>query len=185
MNKLLLFVLIVFLSLFVANAQDSRYGIRVGANLSSISSDDIEEDAEDARIGVAVGFFAEYYVTNHISIQPELQFSSQGNKAEDLRVNYIQLPVIFKYNFNQVINLQLGPQAGLKIWEWEDNGLREANFNTINFAAVGGLGFNITDNFYIDARYEYGINNLYEQEGIQREFKGNLTNIQLSIGYRL
>lgn len=185
MIKKILLPIIFFLFLFNVHGQDSRYGMRIGANLSSISSDNIPEDLDDSRIGVVVGFFAEYALTNRIGIQPELQFSSEGNKEDNLRINYLQLPILFKYNFNEIVNIQLGPQAGLKIWEWEDDGIMEDNFNTFNFAAVGGIGFNINDNFFIDARYIYGLTNVYEDEGDQTGFEGNTTNIQLSFGYRL
>ena len=185
MNKMLLCICLLLTSFYLVQGQESRYGIRIGGNYSAIISDNLTGDFEDERIGMVIGFFAEYRLTNKINIQPELQFSNEGNKEDGLKLNYLQLPILFKYNFSQVVNLQLGPQVGLKIWEWEDDGFIEQNFNTFNFAAVGGLGFNINDNFFIDARYAYGLTNVFEDEGVQSGFDGNTSVVQLSVGYRL
>lgn len=185
-KNLLLFCAICF-GFILSNAQETRYGLRIGANISSISLDspnDIADGLEDGRFGVAVGFFAEYYLSEKVGLQPELQFSTQGNKNEALRVNYLQLPVVFKYNFTETFNIQLGPQAGLKIWEWEDKQDFEADFNTFDFAVVAGLGVNITDNFFADVRYAYGLTDVFEDvPGI--ELEGNNGNIQIAVGYRL
>lgn len=166
-------------------AQESKYGIRAGVNISSISSDNIPEDLEDSRIGVVVGFLAEYAINNKISIQPELHYSAQGNKEEDLRVNYLNLPIFLKYNVTNIFNVHIGPQAGLKIWEWEDNEADVVDFGTFDFSGVVGLGANITDNFFIDVRYALGLTNVFDEDGNGIELDGNNRNIQVSVGYRL
>ncbi|MDY8135770.1 porin family protein [Aquimarina sp. 2201CG5-10] len=182
MKKALLFAIICLIAgLINTQAQEARYGIRAGINISSISSDDIPEDLEDNRIGVVVGFLAEFALTEKLGIQPELQYSSQGNKDDNLRVNYLQLPVVLKYNFTDIFNVQLGPQAGIKIWEYENN----ENYNTFDFAVVGGIGVNITDNFFVDARYALGLSNVFDDEGLPTSIDGNSRNIQISVGYRL
>ncbi len=186
MRKILLCTSIILVTItFGSYAQESSYGIRLGANLSSISSDDIPEDLEDSRFGVVVGFLAEYPITEKVSIQPEFQYSSQGNDDETLRVDYLQLPILLKYNFSNKFNVHIGPQIGLKIWEWEDNAGIDANFNTFDFTAVAGLGVNITESFFADLRYGFGLSNIIDDEGIPGGAEGNNRNIQLSFGYRL
>ena len=136
MKKTLLCVTILLLSISGVFAQENSYGIRLGANLSSISSDDIPENLEDSRFGIVVGFLAEFPLTEKLSLQPEFQYSSQGNDDETLQVDYLKLPVFLKYNFSDTFNIHIGPQVGLKIWEWEDNAGIDANFNTFDFAAA-------------------------------------------------
>lgn len=182
MKKTLLFItFLTICSWGITQAQESKYGVRAGINISSISSDDIPENLEDGRIGMVFGFLAEFALTEKISLQPEIQYSSQGNKDENLRVNYIQVPVVLKYNFSDIFNAQIGPQAGIKIWEWENN----ENYNTLDFAAVAGIGVNITDNFFADLRYAFGLSNVFDDEDIPGGFEGNSRNIQISVGYRL
>lgn len=185
MNKTLLLISALLIGITTINAQESRYGIRIGANLSSISSDDITGDLDKNRIGVVVGFFADYALTQKLRLQPELQYSGQGNKDKDLRVNYLQVPIIFKYNITDLINVQLGPQAGIKIWEWEDNQANIADFSTFDFAGVAGIGVNITDNFFVDLRYAFGLSNVFDKDGSSIEIDGTSRNLQLSVGYRL
>ncbi|WP_109300789.1 porin family protein [Aquimarina sp. AU474] len=186
MNKTLLFTLTILLAFtFGAIAQDNSYGIRLGANLSSISSDDIPANLEDSRFGIVVGFLAEYPITEKVSVQPEFQYSSQGNDDETLRVDYLQLPILLKYNFSNTFNVHIGPQVGLKIWEWEDNAGIDANFNTFDFTALAGVGVNITESFFADLRYGFGLSNIIDDEGIPGGAEGNNRNIQLSFGYRL
>lgn len=184
MKKKLLFICVLMFGVLSTNAQASRFGVRIGANLSSIGSDDIADDLDKGRIGVVVGFFGEYALTEKLSIQPEIQYSGQGNKDENLRADYIQVPIVFKYNFNHIFNIQLGPQAGIKIWEWEDKEEGSIDFNTFDYAVVGGIGVNITDNFFVTARYAYGLANVFDDD-LPISLDGNNTVIQISAGYRL
>lgn len=179
--KRLLFLIVLVTGNYIATAQEGRYGIRAGVNFSSIDSDDIDEDLEDGRIGITVGFVAEYMFSDTFSIQPELQYASQGNDDEVLQVDYLQLPVLFKYNFSEAVHMFLGPQPGLKIWEWEDNGNLEVDFNTFDLAALAGIGIFITEEFFIDIRYSYGFTDVFDSDGI----KGSNRNIQVGVGYRL
>ncbi|MGY3793052.1 porin family protein [uncultured Aquimarina sp.] len=184
MNKKILLIFVLLITCITINAQESKYGIRIGANLSSISSDNITGDLDQSRIGVVVGFLADYRLTNKLRIQPELQYSGQGNKDRDLRVNYLQLPILLKYNITDVFNVQLGPQAGIKIWEWEDNQADTTDFGTFDFAGVIGVGANITDNFFVDLRYALGLANVFDEDA-GLNIDGTSRNIQLSVGYRL
>ncbi len=185
MNKTLLLVFTLLIGTLTITSQESRYGIRIGANVSSINSDDITGDLDQSRIGVVVGFLADFALTEKLRLQPEFQYSGQGNKDKDLRVNYLQLPILLKYNITDLFNVQLGPQAGVKIWEWEDNQDDTFDFGTFDFAGVAGIGLNITDNFFVDLRYAIGLSNVFDEDGSSFRFDGNNTNIQLSVGYRL
>jgi len=186
MKKNLLCTTFFFLFSFIMiYAQDVSYGARIGANLSSISSDDIPENLEDSRFGIVVGFLAEIPLSEKWSLQPEFQYAEQGNDDKALQVNYLQLPVFLKYNINYSINIHIGPQVGLKIWEWEQNGMLEADFNTLDFAGVAGIGVNITENVFADLRYGFGLSNLIDDENIPDGFDASSRNIQLSFGYKL
>ncbi len=185
MKKNLLWTLAIFLfAIANSNGQEAVFGIRLGANLSSISSSDIPKDLEDSRLGVVVGFLAEYPLNENWSLQPEFQYSSMGNDDESLRVDYLQLPIFIKYNISELFNVHIGPQASLKIWEWEDKTTSQANFNTFNFSAVAGFGVNITENFFADIRYAFGVTNIFDTTN-SLDIEGNTRNIQLSVGYKL
>ena len=65
MNKnILLAFVITLLSYFAINAQQSRYGFRMGINYSDIDFEDNSVGIfgeNDARIGFAAGFFGQYF----------------------------------------------------------------------------------------------------------------------------
>ena len=180
MKKNILLALVVLFALNMISAQDAKYGFRLGINISSLNSD-LSGDFEDGRVGVAAGFLAEFPINNKWSLQPEIQYSAQGNQNDQLRTDYINLPILLKYNFTDIVNVFAGPQAGLKIWEWENN----ENYKTFDFAAVVGLGFNITENFFADVRYAYGLVNVFEDDGLFGNFDANSSNIQIGVGYKL
>ncbi|WP_024769340.1 porin family protein [Aquimarina macrocephali] len=186
MKKTVLFtvILLIFVAL-KSQSQEITYGVRLGANLSSISSDDIPENLKDSRFGIIAGFLAEVPINQKWSIQPEFQYSSLGNDDESLRIDYLQLPILLKYNFSELFNVHIGPQVGLKIWEWEDNSTVETNFNTFNLSAVAGIGVRITENFFADLRYGFGVSNVIDDEDIPGGAKGSNRNIQLSFGYKI
>lgn len=186
MKKTVLFTVALLMCIALkSKAQEITYGVRLGANLSSISSDDIPENLKDSRFGIVAGFLAEVPINQKWSIQPEFQYSSLGNDDESLRVDYLQLPIILKYNFSKLFNVHVGPQVGLKIWEWEDNSSGEINFNTFNLSAVAGIGVSITENFFADLRYGFGVSNIIDDQDIPKGAKGSNRNIQLSFGYKL
>ncbi|WP_459209625.1 porin family protein [Aquimarina rhabdastrellae] len=185
MKKSLLFGLITLMfGVYTIQAQGSKYGMRIGVNASSIDSDNLTGDLDENRYGLVVGFLAEYNLSDKWSLQPELQYSAQGNKEKNLRTNYLQLPIILKYNVTNTFNVHAGPQVGLKIWEWEDK-LDAFDNSTFDFAGVVGVGVDVFENFFVDLRYALGLTNVFENDMPSLDIDGQSRNIQLSIGYKL
>ncbi|MBW4970756.1 PorT family protein [Croceibacter atlanticus] len=183
----LLTTMFTLLSVFSIHAQRVTgvlSGFKAGINVSSLNSDATEIDEIDARVGFQAAFFVEIPFSRSFSFQPELQYSAQGGKQEEFRVNYIHLPLLLKYNVTDYLNIHLGPQVGLKIWEWEQD--QNDNFNNLNYAVSGGLGANLSDNFFIEARYVYGLSNITEdvnEFNVDQDIKNSY--VQVSLGYRL
>ena len=185
MKKSLLFTLIFSVGIACSmQAQRGIYksGFKTGVNISSLSSDGDIESIDESRIGYQATFFLEIPFDAYFSFQPELQYSAQGAKNENFRANYINLPLTFKVHASEFLNFHLGVQGGVKIWEWENRD----NFQTISYAALGGLGINLSEDFFIEGRYVYGFSNLLEDDN-SFNFQEDLTNsyIQLSLGVRL
>src|SRR5690606_33762994 len=101
MKKLLLLLLATGFSSLSANAQ-IEYGLRGGLNMSTLQGD-IENT--DNYLSFHLGLSAAFKVADKLSIQPEIQYSSQGtnynyflqegNYSEsiegELRLQYINL----------------------------------------------------------------------------------------------
>ncbi len=205
MTRKTLFILmgLLFVGVSLQAQEENRYGFRIGANYSELEFDDgvsglIVDKDKDARIGFMAGFFAQYFLSEKWSIQPELQYSAQGERtkvtgvntgvqgasSEDrLKVNVLQLPVFLNLHFKKLV-LSVGPQAGIRIWEWE----RQDNYETFQFSVTGGVGYEITDNISVNARAAYGISDAIDATRIEgSNFSGTAKNhyVQLSLAYRM
>ncbi len=175
-----IFTLIAVVAMFATtqvNAQNFRYGIKGGLNLATFGG----KDAKDVKFGTAwnVGLVSEYVLNEKMAIQPEILFSHQGAKVNDVKhkLNYVTLPVMFKYDVYEGLNLQVGPEIGyLLVGKAGDtkvtNKMRRFAYG-LNF----GAGYKFTDNIILDARYNLGLSKLYKDSyTFNRVF-------QLSIGY--
>lgn len=175
MRKNLLLAVFLFTG-FLMQAQNVTSGIRVAVNISNL---DFEPDAtfgNTHRNGLAMGAFVDYAFSDKISIMPELMYSAEGGKEENLRVNYIQLPITLRYHIGE-LSIGVGPQANLKIWDYEDG------YKTFNFSGVAGLQYDILENLFLDARFSYGFGNILDDNVANIEATNST--IQLGIGLKI
>ena len=114
---------------------------------------------DESRIGFAAAFFAEFPISEKLSFQPEFGYSAQGNKFESLRYEYLQLPLGLKLNLKSFF-VNAGPQVGLKISAFEQSD----NFTSFDFSGFGGIGYQLTDNIFIEARYTIGFAEVFEDD---------------------
>lgn len=175
MKKTLLLLAFIMVSSFTF-AQSSMYGVRAGLNISNLDFEPSPTFNNTHRNGFAIGFFGEYDLCKTFAIAPEIQFSAEGAKDRDLRIDYIQIPILFKYRFGDRFSVGAGPMAGVKVWEFEDN---NANFA---FSMVGGLEFFITGDIFIDARYHYGFTNVMDENSA---LEAKNSNIQIGVGVKI
>lgn len=153
-------------------AQGVRFGFKAGVSVSEINgyefsvvnSDGVEGSTsktslEDGRISFTAGFLAEIPLSDIMSFQPEFMYSTQGNKEEALRLEYLQLPLGLKFEFNKLFVLA-GPQVGLKISNFEQSD----NYESLEFSAFGGLGYHITENIFVEARYTKGFSEIFSDD---------------------
>jgi len=175
MKKIILLLAFVIFSTY-SFSQDGMYGVRAGLNISNLDFEPSPPILNEHRNGFAIGFFAEYDLCETIGIAPEIQFSAEGAKEKDIRLDYIQIPILFKYRFGERFSLGAGPMAGVKVWEHEDN------FKNFAFSMVGGLEFFITGDIFIDARYHYGFTNVIDDES---GFEAKNSNLQIGIGVKM
>lgn len=174
MKKILLLVLVLSAS-YYGYSQDAKYGVRAGINVSNLDFDGTALANNDHRNGFVIGFFAELSFSNAVSISPELQFSAEGAKPEPLQLDYIQMPILFNFKLSPKMFFNIGPQVGLKINKVDD-GIR--NFA---YSGVGGLSYNVTPMIFIDARYIYGISNIFDDNlGV----KAKNSTMQFGVGYK-
>lgn len=112
-----------------AFSQEVKFGAKVGLNLSNIRGDyPTGIDEHNSKIGFHIGGFAEYEINDKFTLQPELLFSTQGNTYGykdyygggsyyegadyNLKLNYLNLPIVLKYNIIEKLSIDFGLQIG-------------------------------------------------------------------------
>ena len=188
-------------------AQEVKFGAKVGLNISNVSGD-IEESKN--KVGFQIGGFAEIKVTDKFSIQPEMLYSTQGTKADqtytdadgsfniDLtqKLNYLNIPVMAKYYVDKKFYVEAGPQIGFLLsaeQKAEASGVyfgqpvnetetvdNKSSLNSTDFGVNIGLGYNFSDQVGANLRYTSGLSDV-DKDAKDSEIYNS--NIGISISY--
>jgi hypothetical protein len=210
MKKVLLFIFMCSFTYATVQAQGVRYGFKFGINASSISNFDFElvnvengttleslSENEEGRINVTAGFFADITINEKLSFQPELVFSSQGNKGEGFNTDYLQMPLGLRYSIHNFF-VMAGPQVGLKISFFEQSN----DYASFDFSGFGAVGYQITQSLFLEARYTLGFVEIFENDADipieaslsngdldlntrYRDLSGTNSYLSVVVGYRL
>lgn len=169
MKKILLFSVIIF-ACAQSFAQHSYFGIKGGVNFSRLTAKD--GDATDFRTGFHVGFLSHNHLNKTFAIQPELLYSSQGDESALIgsnntikrKLNYITVPVLIQYMFDNGFRLQAGPQIGFLVKaESEVGGLTvnlKNSFESTDIGLAAGIGYLSPSGLGIDGRYIFGLSSI-------------------------
>ncbi|MFV5695079.1 porin family protein [Flavobacterium sp. LB3P122] len=186
MKKTILVAVLLFAVSSTMQAQLVKFGIKAGLNYANQTGTDITINSgnynKDAITSYHAGIVAEIKLMDSFSIQPELLYSTQGATykyaATEFKneLGYLSIPVLAKINLNKVISLELGPQASFLLSERNNFDIKNAN--TFDFAVVGGLGLNLTNHFFIQARYGLGLTDASQEAQVKNSV------VQLSAGFK-
>ncbi|SHG92616.1 Outer membrane protein beta-barrel domain-containing protein [Flavobacterium fluvii] len=152
--KTLFFV--IFLSLIANSANAQSWGIRAGANFSTLSNSDAK-----SQTGYYGGVYRQFgIVKDFLYIQPELQFSKQGFDTDlsTVDLNYIHLPIVARVYVLKLLSFETGPQFGFLVSDNADN----FDFNSVDTSWDFGMSINLPFRLSIDARYITSLNELIE-----------------------
>lgn len=179
-----------------ANAQDSstsglegvNFGVKAGVNFATIAGD--ETDDIKLKTAFHVGLVTEIPVSDSFSVQPELLYSAQGTKGDEgddeLKMDYINIPVMAKFYVDEGFSIEAGPQVGFLVSsELEIDGQTEDikdEMSSIDFGLNFGLGYKLETGLCFGARYNLGLSNIWDFEGSD-DFKNQNSVIQISVGY--
>lgn len=205
----------IFLATGFVNAQEIKFGAKVGLNISNFSG-----EVTDAKslIGGQIGGFTEIAISDKFAIMPELIFSMQGAKtnyfesdvnysyseASKTKLNYLNIPVLAKYNVNEKFSILAGPQFGILISAKEDFDVSETIsgvtdsysesvdvkdlYKTLSLSLNIGASYSITEKIFVDARYNLGLSSIAKDftdefgDNYSADIKNNV--IQFSVGYK-
>ncbi|WP_299179414.1 porin family protein [uncultured Aquimarina sp.] len=150
----------------VSNAQSLKFGVKGGVNFANIDS----RFDTDARTGFHLGAVATIGLPGKFAIQPEVLYSAQG--TDDLKVDYINVPILVKYKFLKFLSFEAGPQFGVVVND--DYEVGEPESFDVSVAAGAGVTFG---KFFAQARYNHGLTDVDDAISSQNR------TFQLSVGY--
>ena len=188
MKKVVLFFAIA-IAAFSANAQKVKYGVKAGANLFYQLTGDDADDFEESRkmkLGVAGGAFANISLTEALSLQPELLYSTEGNLQKEgdmkqsINLGYINIPVMLQYNIASGFFAETGPQLGFltsakaKMDDGDDEETMDIkdDLKSINFSWALGVGYKMANGFGVGARYNLGLSSIADDDDTKIKSSG-------------
>lgn len=190
--KVLLSAIMLIVSMGNLMAQNKKFylGIKAGADMNKIDGASFKDQF---TFGYQAGVFATIPLSKKFGIQPEVIFSQtnidtsskfsdvyQFNDLDQVKLQYLKIPILFNYSPNPFVSFQLGPQFGILIDENTNLVNNGSNaFSKGDFSMVGGLQLNISK-FRIYGRYGVGLNNLND---IDNKEKWKNQNVQLGVGF--
>ena len=205
MKKITIALVCMIMATGVAMAQKQfTFGPKIGVDYTHFWGKNVYHGGQ---LNYQAGLFMEYRFTNRFSIAPEVVFAAQGGKYDVIdyndgdgffdakfteNVNYINIPVMFKYYVTPALSIDLGPQLGINVYskytvESKDKHLninetldQKDDTKTIDVGVGLGLTYNITNDVFVQGRYTLGLTDVFDKSWDT----GKNGNAQIAIGYR-
>ncbi len=189
MKKISFFIAAFFIgTALLAQGRPAKFGLKAGVNISTLDIENFNDD--DARIGLHIGGLAHIHLgsTEQWALQPELVYSQEGGKLNTpsgtttVKLDYINIPVMLQYMFNNGFRIEAGPQLGLMVnSKYEADDVEEDaddEFESTNFSLGFGLSYLSDSGFGVGGRYNLGLSSIGEGPG---DVKGRT--LQLGLFY--
>ena len=180
---------IIFLPLLlvmgIVNAQ-LQFGLKGGVNISNFTGGDFNTIEKSALVAFHAGALVRIKF-DHLVLQPELLFSSQGAKLDDgvteadYKVSYVNIPIMLQWQFDGGFYVEAGPQAGFKVSEDIPNSTIEDFAKSTDLSIGFGLGFLKNKGLGIGARYMVGVSKVgdFDTANIDPDFKNGVLQFSL------
>jgi len=153
-------------------------------------------------------------LSEQFSIQPEVLYSQQGAEVKrtytalgntttidgKLNLDYITVPVMFQFKATPEFYIEAGPEFGFLVNAKQKGDIKvngntvasntydaKDNYNSFNMGAALGVGFNVTENFGVNARYVAGFTDINKDgnTSLQNDDNKNRNNtFQVGLNYK-
>lgn len=174
MKILIVFITAILMTCIVSAQHSSSpaghitLGIKGGINLYNVYNDNGPN--YDQLTGYHFGLLGHIHLNSQWAVQPELVYSRQGSKNGDTKYNldYINIPFLLEFMFDNGFRLQAGPQLGLLVSA--DN---KDDLNPFDIGIGMGMSYVVpSTGFGIDARYNHGLSNINKDDAVKSSNRG-------------
>ena len=208
-----IFFTVIFTAIVMTSANAQKIGIKGGLNFSKYNNSEVNtslnKEGFKTLVGFTVGGFAEFEISDKFVFQPEILFSTQGDKYSYseynfdgrwsreylIKTSYINVSLIAKYYVVDGLNIQLGPQVGFLMSANKEDSYSEDGFpanakrdvkkdmKAIDYGLNFGAGYKFENGLMFDFRYNIGLSDLAIKRDASDNNKTFNRVIQFSIGY--
>jgi hypothetical protein len=148
MKRVSVLLFAVFCALNLYAQERPIFGLKAGLNLAKTTNDN--GLSRDLKAGLHAGVLAHIHLTRQFALQPELVYSGQGAKytvlgdEHNLNLNYVNIPVMLQFMFDNGFRLQTGPQLGF-LFDVNDkfNGNETGFFTSDDFKTIAAMCGNV------------------------------------------
>jgi hypothetical protein len=190
-------LILIFSIVALSSAKSQvQFGVKAGMNLANLMvSPSDPETSYGSLTSFNGGLLASLPIADALTVQPEINYSGQGSKVSGggssgtINYDYINVPVLIKYNHSSGLFAETGPQAGFLISakakvDGQSIDIKDG-VESFDFSWAFGLGYKIPDvNLGIDIRYNLGITNTDKPiSGSNSDFKVKNSVFQFGIFY--
>lgn len=197
------FVLIAAAILCMSASAQVQFGAKVGFDMTHFWGEDAPSGWQP---NYQVGLMMEYKFNPNFAIAPEVVFAAQGGKENDkidveevpgmveakgtFHTNYINVPLMLKFYATPAFSIDFGPQVGFNVYSKMTASGKAGNIeaketvdlkdmtNTVDFGLGLGATYNLTNNAFVQARYNLGLTKVFEDSQVKN---GNL---QIAFGMK-
>jgi hypothetical protein len=180
---LLTLAALLFLWVGSASAQNINIGTKIGLNSYTINSGN--NSGVDSRIGIHAGLLGHIHLNHQFALQPEIMYSMQGAKLGNttIELDYINVPLLVQYMFNNGFRMQAGPQVGVLINSRARNNVSvniSDSYKPVDVGLSFGVGFiHSATSLGIDLRYNLGLTDISKTSAVESTNRG----LQVGIFY--
>jgi opacity protein-like surface antigen len=195
MKKSFIIIFLLAMGSTLLFAQESpRFGLRAGLSYTNNILTNTDKTAFDNkyRFSYHFGLTGEFTIADHISIAPELLYSSKGYYSEgsidttpsgDSKTHYNYLTAPIFLNFKPIDELRFGigteiayllsakskfDSEDIDLLNWWSND-QDWEVNRLEFALAGGMSIDITRELSVGARYFHGLTGILDPIQITNE----------------
>lgn len=176
MKNFIFAAMLLFVCANFAQAQETRFGLTAGYLNAQLKVSEDGFNVSDNASGFYVGALADVAINESFHITPGVNYAN----AEDS--GFLYIPVMAQYYIAESgFYFQAGPQATLSLEEDVADAI-----NTFGLDAAFGAGYEINENFFVEAKYSLELTNRLSDE--VRELAENadlkLNSLLIGVGYK-
>ncbi|KAA5823649.1 PorT family protein [Algibacter amylolyticus] len=168
MKKLFLCAAIAVFGLTSVSAQN--FGLKAGADFASMKFKAEGASVSTSETGFYIGAFADIDVSESFVFQPSVMYVSIDE------LDQIAIPLMAKIPVSEEFSVLAGPSLGILL----DTG---EGVKSLNFGVEAGAAYDISEQFFVEARYSLGLANLIEDA--PSGYSSKLSGFFVGVGYKL